>query len=325
MSSNQLLEKIEEVRSLQNKKVIGQEHLTDALLISLLCEGHLLIEGLPGLAKTRAVKHFSECISGRFRRIQFTPDMLPSDITGNDIYDPATLSFKFTQGPVFGNIILADEINRAPAKVQSALLEAMQEGQITINGRSYQLPSPFLVMATQNPKDQEGTFDLPEAQRDRFLMNIVLSYPSEQEELEVLRLVRNEEQEDSTISFLPCSIEEIKQIQDTIKKVYVSDVIEQYMVRLVQSTRPESASDRQDMGLDGIIVYGAGPRATLALDSCARAMAWISGRDFVTGDDVKQVAKNVLRHRIKLSLKAFHEGWDVDKVLDKLLLSVTLS
>lgn len=325
MASNKLYEKVEEIRSNQNRKVVGQKSLTDALLISLLCEGHLLIEGLPGLAKTRAVKNFAECVSGSFGRIQFTPDMLPSDITGNDIYDPATSSFKFTPGPVFGNIILADEINRAPAKVQSSLLEAMQERQITVNGKTYPLPSPFLVMATQNPKDQEGTFTLPEAQRDRFLMNIVLSYPSEQEELEVLRLVKHEEQAKMPEPFPSCGMDEIKQIQQEVRQVYVSDVVEQYIVRLVQATRPETADIGKENAIKGMIVYGAGPRATLALDKCARAVAWMSGRNFVTGDDVKQIAKDVLRHRIKLSLKAFHEGWDADKVLDYLLLNVTLS
>ena len=325
MASNKLYEKVEEIKSNQNRKVVGQKSLTDALLISLLCEGHLLIEGLPGLAKTRAVKNFAECVSGSFGRIQFTPDMLPSDITGNDIYDPTTSSFKFTPGPVFGNIILADEINRAPAKVQSAMLEAMQERQITVNGKTYPLPSPFLVMATQNPKDQEGTFILPEAQRDRFLMNIVLSYPSEQEELEVLRLVRHEEQVNMAEPFFPCSMNEIKLMQEEVRLIYVSDVVEQYMVKLVQATRPETACQRKENPMQGIIVYGAGPRATLALDKCARAVAWMSDRDFVTGDDVKQIAKGVLRHRIKLSLKAFHEGWNTDKVLDYLLLNVTLS
>lgn len=322
MISNDLSAKIEEIRREQNLQQIGQQHLTNALLISLLCEGHLLIEGLPGLAKTRAIKNFSQFISCQFGRIQFTPDMLPSDITGNDIYNPASLSFLFSHGPIFGNIILADEINRAPAKVQSALLEAMQEQQVTINGKSYPLPSPFLVMATQNPKDQDGTFILPEAQKDRFLMNIVLSYPSEEEELEVLRLVRNEAQSESAVPAPLCSIEEIKQIQDEIKQVYVSDVVERYMVRLVQATRPEVGSL---FNLKEIIASGAGPRATLALDKCARAVAWMSGREFVTGDDVKQVAKDVLRHRIKLSLKALHEGWNVEKVLDKLLFNITLS
>lgn len=325
MESNKLCEKIEEIKNFQNRQVIGQQSLTDALLISLLCEGHLLIEGLPGLAKTRAVKNFSECVSGNFGRIQFTPDMLPSDITGNDIYDPASLSFKFTPGAVFGNIILADEINRAPAKVQSALLEAMQERQITVNGKTYPLSSPFLVIATQNPKDQEGTFVLPEAQKDRFLMNILLSYPSEQEELEVLRLVRQEEQEGQRDLFTPCSMDDIKQMQEAVKQVYVSDVMERYIVRLVQATRAGTDYGGKGDLMRGIIVYGAGPRATLALDKCARAVAWMAGRDFVTGDDVKRVAKDVLRHRVKLSLKAYHEGWDVDKVLDELLLKVTLS
>ena len=317
MASNKFFEKVEKIRNSQNEKIVGQESLTNALLISLLCEGHLLIEGLPGLAKTRAVKNFAGCVSGTFGRIQFTP--------GNDVFDPESSSFKFIPGPVFGNIILADEINRAPAKVQSALLEAMQERQITVNGNTYPLPSPFLVMATQNPKEQEGTFVLPEAQRDRFLMNIVLSYPSEQEELDILRLVRKEAQMAVTENRPLCNMDEIKQMQEEVRQVYVSNLIEQYIVRLVQATRPENTGFGKHTPLKEKIIYGAGPRATLALDKCARAVAWLSGRDFVSGDDVKQVAKDVLRHRIKLSLKAFHEGWDADKVLDDLLLNVSLS
>lgn len=323
MISQELVKKIETVEEYQNQKVVGQSHLTDALFISLLCEGHLLIEGLPGLAKTRAVKQFAACVSSSLNRIQFTPDMLPSDVTGNDIYNPTSLSFRFVKGPIFGNIVLADEINRAPAKVQSALLEAMQEQQITVNGNTYPLPSPFLVLATQNPQEQEGTFALPEAQKDRFLMNVVLSYPNEQEELEVLRMVRTEDRKTTAGSVPSCSPDEIKQMQQEVRQVYVSDMAERYMVRLIQATRPET-----EIGESGswkeLIVYGASPRATLALDNCSRAVAWMSGRDYVTGDDIKRVAKDVLRHRIRLSLKAWHEGWDVDKVLDELLLQVKL-
>lgn len=323
MISQELVKKIETAKEYQNKKVMGQSHLTDALFIALLCEGHLLIEGLPGLAKTRAVKQFAACVSGRLNRIQFTPDMLPSDVTGNDIYNPTSLSFRFVKGPIFGNIVLADEINRAPAKVQSALLEAMQEQQITVNGNTYPLPSPFLVLATQNPQEQEGTFTLPEAQKDRFLMNVVLSYPNEQEELEVLRMVRTEDRKTTVGSVSSCSPDEIRQIQQEVRQVYVSDMAERYMVRLIQATRPETKIDESGSWKE-LIVYGAGPRATLALDSCSRAVAWMSGRDYVTGDDIKQVAKDVLRHRIRLSLKAWHEGWDIDKVLDELLLQVKL-
>lgn len=323
MISQELVKKIETVKEYQNKKVVGQSHLTDALFIVLLCEGHLLIEGLPGLAKTRAVKQFATCVSGCLNRIQFTPDMLPSDVTGNDIYNPTSLSFRFVKGPIFGNVVLADEINRAPAKVQSALLEAMQEQQITVNGNTYPLPSPFLVLATQNPQEQEGTFALPEAQKDRFLMNVVLSYPNEQEELEVLRMVRTEDRKTTAGSVPSCSPDEIKQMQQEVRQVYVSDMAEQYMVRLIQATRPETEIGKSGSWKE-LIVYGAGPRATLALDCCSRAVAWMSGRDYVTGDDIKRVAKNVLRHRIRLSLKAWHEGWDVDKVLDELLLQVKL-
>ena len=317
------LEKIDQLKNYQNSKVIGQEHLTNALLIAMLCDGHLLIEGLPGVAKTRAVNSFAKCMSCEFGRIQFTPDMLPSDITGNDIYNPQTTSFSFCKGPLFANIILADEINRAPAKVQSALLEAMQECQVTVNGKTHLLPSPFLVMATQNPQDQEGTYMLPEAQKDRFLMNVILSYPSETEELKILQLIRNEDTNTETQTPPHCSQEELMQAKKEIRKVFVSDVIEQYIVRLVHATRPENQHKTANT-LNGIITYGAGPRATLALEKCARATAWIAGRNFVTGDDVRNVAKDVLRHRIKLSLKAMHEGWSVDKVLDTLLLNTTI-
>lgn len=324
MISHELVKKIEAIKEYQNKKVVGQSHLTDALFVALLCEGHLLIEGLPGLAKTRAVKQFAACVSGSLNRIQFTPDMLPSDITGNDLYNPISLSFRFAKGPIFGNVVLADEINRAPAKVQSALLEAMQEQQITVNGNTYPLPSPFLVLATQNPQEQEGTFALPEAQKDRFLMNVVLSYPNEQEELEVLRMVRTEDRKTTVGSVPSCSPDEIGRMQQEVRQVYVSDMAERYMVRLIQATRPEPSNPSESAGWKELIVYGAGPRATLALDNCSRAVAWMSGRDYVTGDDIKRVAKDVLRHRIRLSLKAWHEGWNVDKVLDELLLQVKL-
>lgn len=325
MEKDNLLSKVESIRLHLNRQIIGQEHLIDALLISLLCEGHLLIEGLPGLAKTRAVKSFSEAVSTAFGRIQFTPDMLPSDVTGNDIYDPSTHTFRFQEGPVFTNILLADEINRAPAKVQAALLEAMQEKQITVNGKTYRLPSPFVVMATQNPQEQEGTFLLPEAQKDRFLMNVVLSYPSEQDEIEVLRMVRKEKLQKEESKVVSCSVEDVWEMQAKVRQVYVSEVIERYIVKLVQATRMESDAAGQIKELEGVIVYGAGTRAALALDLCARACAWLSGRNYVTGDDVKYVAKDVLRHRMKLSLRAVHEGWTMEKVLDELLTKVSLA
>jgi MoxR-like ATPase len=317
------LEKISQLKSYQNSKLIGQEHLTNALLVAMLCEGHLLIEGLPGVAKTRAVNSFAKCMSSGFGRVQFTPDMLPSDITGNDIYDPKTTTFNFCKGPLFANIILADEINRAPAKVQSALLEAMQESQVTVNGKTHQLPSPFMVMATQNPQDQEGTYTLPEAQKDRFLMNIVLSYPSEAEELQILQLVRNENSNTETKEISYCTQQNLKQAKEEIAKIHVSDVIEQYIVRIVHATRPEN-QHKITPTLQGIITYGAGPRATLALEKCARATAWLLGRNYVTGDDVRNITKDVLRHRVKLSLKAIHEGWTMDKVLDELLLNTSI-
>lgn len=325
MEKEQLPSKINNVRTYLNQRVVGQERLTDALLISLLCNGHVLIEGLPGLAKTRAVKNFADAMSACFGRIQFTPDMLPSDITGNDIYDPSSSSFRFQKGPVFTNMLLADEINRAPAKVQAALLEAMQEKQVTVNGKTYLLPSPFMVMATQNPQEQEGTFTLPEAQKDRFLMNVILDYPSEQDELAVLRLVKQEEKQPIKTEEVSCTMAEIQMMQEEVRQVYVSEIIEQYIVKLVQATRAGTMTASRLSDMKDVISYGAGPRATLALDLCARAFAWLSGRDYVEGDDVKYVSKDVLRHRIKLSLRAVHEGWTPDKVLDALLQKVTLA
>lgn len=325
MNNNELLNKVNKIREQLNDSVIGQEHLIEALLISYLCKGHLLIEGLPGLAKTRAVKKFSEAVSSQFGRIPFTPDMLPSDITGNDIFNPDEHNFQFRKGPVFTNILLADEINRAPAKVQAALLEAMQEKQVTINGNTYSLPEPFVVMATQNPQDQEGTFLLPEAQKDRFLMNVILNYPGVENELHILKLVRSETNSESNKNLVRCTTEEITAIRNEIDSVYVSEVIDLYIVKLVQATRMDNKDNIVVNDLKNIISYGAGPRASISLDLCSRAVAWLSGRDYVTGDDVKSIAKDVLRHRIKLSLRAVHEGWTIDKALDILLQKVTVA
>lgn len=293
------------------------------MLISYLSGGHLLIEGLPGLAKTRAVKRFASYVSAQFGRVQFTPDMMPSDLTGNDIYDQSSQSYRFVPGPVFTDIMLADEINRAPAKIQSALLEAMQERQVTVNGNTYSLPAGFVVMATQNPQEQEGTYQLPEAQKDRFLMNVVLDYPSETDEIEILSLVRKEQEGENGVQ-IQLTAQNIIDIRKEIGRIYVSKTIEKYIVLIVRATRPGSDVLRAASVPDNCLIYGAGSRAAIALDQCARTVAWMDARDYVSGDDVKKVARNVLRHRIRLSLGAEHRGWSVDRLLDVLLDTVTV-
>lgn len=301
-------------------KIIGQQKLVNRLLIALLADGHMLVEGAPGLAKTRAIQVLSEAVEGDFHRIQFTPDLLPADITGTEIFQPQDGSFQFQKGPLFHNLILADEINRAPAKVQSALLEAMAEHQITVAGTTHQLPEPFMVMATQNPIEQEGTYHLPEAQLDRFLMHVVVGYPDLEAEQEILRLnraealqhIQHKEEEQQTV----ITVAEILAARQDVMQLYMADNVEQYILQLVMASRnPDAYGDE----LQGIIAYGGSPRATLALDRCARAHAWLMGKDYVGPDDVQKIAHCVLRHRILLSFEAEAEGYTSDKVIDKLL------
>ena len=299
-----------------NSQIIGQSELIQQLLIALLADGHILVEGPPGLAKTRAVQKLSECIEGDFHRIQFTPDLLPADLTGTDIFRPETGEFRFQEGPVFNSLILADEINRAPAKVQAAMLEAMAEKQITVGQKTYALPELFLVMATQNPIEQEGTYPLPEAQLDRFLLHLEVSYPDAQSELGILRLNRGEALGEKTSNKVSIRQEEIFQARQSVLSVHMAEGIEQYIIRLVMATRqPEKYSPQLETWLE----MGVSPRATIALDRCARALAWLSGRDYVIPEDVQKMAFPVLRHRLLLSYQAQAEGIHPNQVVQQLI------
>ena len=300
-------------------RIIGQDHLVDSLLVALLADGHLMVEGAPGLAKTTAIKELAATLQGDFRRLQFTPDLLPGDLTGTEVYRPGTGTFSFQPGPLFHNLILADEINRAPAKVQSALLEAMGEHQITVGGTTYLLPRPFLVMATQNPIEHEGTYPLPEAQLDRFLLYVRIDQPDAVAERAILRLAR---QRAASPSELPgparpqISHEQIFAARDEVLAMHMADAVEDYIVQLVVATREPAA---HGLALARHISFGASPRATIALDRCARAHAWLSGKDYVAPDDVQAVAHDVLRHRILVSFEGEAEGVDADAIVAELL------
>jgi len=310
---------VEEFKQLQahlNTQVIGQPSLTLSILIALLADGHLLVEGPPGLAKTRAVNSLSDGIEADFHRVQFTPDLLPADLTGTDIYRPETGEFIFQKGPLFHNLVLADEINRAPAKVQSALLEAMAERQITVGNTTYKLSELFLVMATQNPLEQEGTYPLPEAQLDRFLMHVEIDYPGAETELEILRLTRSEAMKTAKPIVKKLTQDDITKARAEIMNIHLAPALEAYIVQLIMATRrPEN----YDTELAKWIEFGGSPRATIALERCARSHAWLNGRDFVGPDDVQAVLHNVLRHRIILSYQAQAEGINANAVLDKIV------
>jgi MoxR-like ATPase len=299
-----------------DSQVLGQHALTEGILLALLANGHLLVEGPPGLAKTRAVNALAHGVEGRFHRIQFTPDLLPADLTGTDIYRPETGQFEFQAGPLFHHIILADEINRAPAKVQSALLEAMAEKQITVGRKTYALPELFLVMATQNPLEQEGTYPLPEAQLDRFLLHLKVDYPDAATELAILRLTRGEALAHEKAKLSPISQADIFAARQDILKLHMAESLENYIVQLVMATRNAKAYSEQ---LAKWIAYGASPRASIALERCARAKAWLEGRDFVTPDDIQAVFFNVLRHRLILTYDAEAQGLSTDDVLREIL------
>lgn len=279
-------------------QVIGQDNLVKQLLVALLADGHILVEGPPGLAKTRAVKSLADCIEGSFHRVQFTPDLLPSDLTGTDIYRPETGEFQFKSGPIFHSLVLADEVNRAPAKVQAAMLEAMAEKQISVGQTTYPLPELFLVMATQNPIEQEGTYPLPEAQLDRFLLHLEVDYPNEESELEILRLNRGEAQGETHRFETKISQESIFKARQEVLAIHMADAIERYIVRLVMATRQPST---YSANLENWIEMGVSPRATIALDRAARAHAWLAGRDFVSPEDIHEVIYPVLRHRLLLT------------------------
>lgn len=302
-----------------DSQVIGQPDLVKQLLIALLADGHILVEGPPGLAKTRAVKVLSDCIEGSFHRIQFTPDLLPADLTGTDIYRPETGEFTFQPGPIFNALVLADEINRAPAKVQAAMLEAMAEKQITAGRKTYSLPKLFLVMATQNPIEQEGTYPLPEAQLDRFLLQLNVDSPDADSELQILRLNRGEAMGEEKAEPVQISQEEIFNARQQVLNIHMAEEVEHYIIRLTMATRqPQRYSDQ----LANWLQMGVSPRATLALDRCARAHAWLNGRDFVTPEDVQQMAYPVLRHRLLLSYEAQAEGVSADTIISQLIAQV---
>jgi len=308
-----------EVRALQDwlsQQIIGQGHLVQRLIIALLADGHLLVEGAPGLAKTRAIKSLADGIEGSFHRVQFTPDLLPGDVTGTEIYRPQEASFHFQKGPIFHNLVLADEINRAPAKVQSALLEAMGERQVSVGSETYKLPELFLVMATQNPIEQEGTYPLPEAQLDRFLMHVSVGYPDAAAELEILQLTRAEASQQSVPHPTPLSQDTLFAARKEVLALHMSDAVEQYIVQLVIASRAPAPYSEQ---LAHWIEYGGSPRATIALDRCSRALAWLRGQDFVSPDDVQAVAADVLRHRLILSFEAEANGVTPDQVIEELL------
>ncbi|WP_199608926.1 AAA family ATPase [Flocculibacter collagenilyticus] len=306
----------EQLKQYLDSQVIGQHALTENILIALLADGHLLVEGPPGLAKTRAINALAYGVEGNFHRIQFTPDLLPADLTGTDIYRPETGQFEFQSGPLFHNLILADEINRAPAKVQSALLEAMAERQVTVGKTTYPLPELFLVMATQNPLEQEGTYPLPEAQLDRFLMHLNIDYPDAATEIEILRLTRGEAIGENKVSLTPISQETIIEARKEVLKIHLAPQLEEYLVELIIATRQPQ---KYDDNLAKWIGFGASPRATISLDRCARAKAWLSGRDFVAPEDIHAVFYNVLRHRLLLTYEAEADGITPDTVLSRIL------
>ena len=314
------------LRDALRTRIIGQEALVDRLLIALLADGHLLVEGAPGLAKTTAVKELAARIEGDFHRVQFTPDLLPADLTGTEVYRPENASFVFQRGPLFHNVLLADEVNRAPAKVQSALLEAMGERQITVGRTTYRLPPLFLVMATQNPIEQEGTYPLPEAQLDRFLLFVRIDYPTGEAEQAILRLAREEarrsieapgEARDTDRVAAAAIFEARREVLD----MHLSEPLERYLIELVLATR---TPDRYGDDLARWITFGASPRASIALDRCARAHAWLDGRDYVAPHDVQAIAPDVLRHRVLLTFDAEAEGVDADRVVEALLSMVAV-
>ncbi len=304
--------------------IVGQKKLIDRLLLALFADGHLLVEGAPGLAKTKSIKALSSLIEGDFHRIQFTPDLLPADITGTEVYHPEKFQFTFQRGPIFHNLILADEINRAAAKVQSALLEAMGERQVSVGNMTYALPKLFLVMATQNPIEQEGTFSLPEAQLDRFMMHVKIGYPDKATEKEILRLNREEQRDSSTRKKEAAPIlseQDIFAVRQAILDIHMDPAVEEYIVQIVMATRtPGKYND----SLVPLIEYGASPRASIYLDRASRAIAWLKDKDFVAPSDVTQIVHEILRHRIGLTFEAESRGVSRDQIIDDIISSVAL-
>ena len=309
----------QQLKAYINQQIIGQDVLVERMLIALLADGHILVEGSPGLAKTRAINVLSKGIDADFHRVQFTPDLLPADLTGTEIYRPQQGTFEFQKGPLFHNLVLADEINRSPAKVQAALLEAMAERQITVGSTTYPLPKLFMVMATQNPIEQEGTYPLPEAQLDRFLLHIKIDYPSAEHEKSILHLARREAKGDfqqSTSQFKPISQQSILEARDEILNIHMAESLEEYLLQIILASRNPAAYGDD---LANYLQYGASPRATISLDRCARAKAWLKQQDFVGPDDIQDMAYDVLRHRLILSYEAEAEGITPDIFIKELL------
>lgn len=300
-----------------HRHIVGLDHLLERLVIAIIADGHVLLEGVPGLAKTRCLAALAACVDVRMQRIQFTPDLLPSDLIGTEVFSPQTGEFSIRKGPIFTNIVLADEINRAPPKVQSALLQAMQEREVTIGEETFTLPDPFLVLATQNPIEQEGTYPLPEAQSDRFLMKLKVSYPNAEDELRIVNMVTNSNEPPSALQPVlhPSDIADLRR---AALKVFVDPKIDQYVVALVQATR-----NTDSFGLVGLVDWGASPRASIALKTCARALALVRGKTYVTPDDIRELAPAVLRHRILPSFEAEARGVDSDQIVAALLRQVT--
>ena len=314
-----VVEQVQKLEAHASSLIIGQSHLINRMLIALLCDGHLLVEGAPGLAKTRAIKVLAESIEGDFHRLQFTPDLLPADLTGTDIYRPQEGTFEFRKGPLFHNLILADEINRAPAKVQSALLEAMEERQISVGANSYKLDDLFMVMATQNPIEQEGTYPLPEAQLDRFLLHIEVGYPTPEDERRIMILNRDEAKAAERDMFQPpelLPVRAIMQARQEILRLHLAEELEEYIVNVVVATRNAGAVDKS---LEGQIMYGASPRASMGIDRAARAHAWLAGRDYVGPEDIQAIAPDVMRHRLVLSFEAEADGVDANSIIERIL------
>jgi MoxR-like ATPase len=315
---------LQQLKTYISAQIIGQEVLVERMLIALLADGHILVEGAPGLAKTRAINVLSRGIEANFHRVQFTPDLLPADLTGTEIYRPQQSAFEFQKGPLFHNLILADEVNRAPAKVQAALLEAMAERQITVGADTYPLPPLFMVMATQNPIEQEGTYPLPEAQLDRFLLHVKIDYPHAEHEKAILELARNE----AKMQFKPdlqifdrIAQDTLFQARNEVLELYMADNLQNYLLQIVLATRTPQAYGKD---LASWLQYGASPRATIALDRCARAKAWLAQRDYVTPEDIQDLAFDVLRHRLILSYEAEAEGITTDDFIKQLIARIAV-
>lgn len=314
----------QQLKSYINQQIIGQDALVERMLIALLADGHILVEGAPGLAKTRAINVLSKGIEADFHRVQFTPDLLPADLTGTEIYRPQQGTFEFQKGPLFHNLVLADEINRSPAKVQAALLEAMAERQITVGSTTYPLPKLFMVMATQNPIEQEGTYPLPEAQLDRFLLHIKIDYPNAEHEKDILHLARAEAKGDfkkNKEEYQPISQQSVLTARDEVLDIHMADSLEDYLLQIILATRNPAAYGED---LAKLVQYGASPRASIALDRCSRAKAWLNRREFVDPEDIQNMAFDILRHRLILTYEAEAEGVTTDDFIKELLCRIAI-